>query len=118
MERTKPEWVLTLEAKHGLPIERIPGTVYVLHVNEPTVVVSVSRDYPHEPDPHGGLRSLPIRHYVGWTQQADPRRRVYRHGRGMSQALAGVTPGTMLDEQAMKNTGRCPTCGDPLRPGS
>jgi hypothetical protein len=41
----KPEWVLALEAKYGVPIEDVPGTVYILHYDPPQVVRSVSRDY-------------------------------------------------------------------------
>lgn len=68
MDERKPDWVVQLEAKHGKPIAEIEGTVYVLCFDEPRATASVSRDYPCESDPAGGLRSLPMRHYVGWTQ--------------------------------------------------
>ena len=38
MPTVKPEWVLALEEKHGMPFEQIPGTVYTLHYDPPTVV--------------------------------------------------------------------------------
>lgn len=114
---SKPEWVLALEAKHGLPIEDIPGMVYVLHYDEPQVVWSVSRDYAGtraELGPHGLVSERPITHYVGWTQQADPRRRIYRHGPAALVTVASLTPGTMRDETQAKIGGVCAKCGEPL----
>jgi hypothetical protein len=90
----KPGWVLALEARYGVPIEDVPGTVYILHYDPPQVVRSVSRDYSGqlaEPGPHGLESDGPISHYVGWSQQPNPRRRIY------------------------KLTGTCPKCGTALR---
>jgi hypothetical protein len=33
----KPEWVLALEARYGVPIEDVPGTVYILHYDPPQI---------------------------------------------------------------------------------
>lgn len=41
----RPQRVLDLEAKHGLPARQIPGTVYALHYDPPRVIRSVSGDY-------------------------------------------------------------------------
>jgi hypothetical protein len=68
----KPEWVLDLEARYGVPIEDVPGTVYILHYDPPQVVRSVSPDYSGqlaEPGSHGLESAGPISHYVGWSQQ-------------------------------------------------
>jgi hypothetical protein len=73
----KPPWVLALEEKHGLPIEQVPGTLYALCYDPPYVVRSVSTDYAGADPRHdsrGFLAAGPIRHYAGWTQQADPDR--------------------------------------------
>jgi len=55
-----------------------------------------------------------IRHYVGWTQQADHRPRLRAHGPAKLRDIVYLEPGTMADEQAMKLTGTCPRCGDAL----
>jgi len=114
----KPQWVLDLEASHGLPIEQIPGTVYALHYDPPRVVRAVSGDYAG-PDPHSDssdwLSAGPIGHYVGWTQQRDPRRRIGRHAPMGVTEIVHLEPGTMLDERNLKRTGQCPECGEPYR---
>lgn len=97
-----------------MPAEQIPGQVYVLCLREPERLASVSGDYPHESDGEGGFRSLPIQHYVGWTQQTDPGRRVSAHR--SSSGTVTYTPGTLVDEQVTKDTGSCPTCGMSLDP--
>lgn len=113
----KPEWVLELEYKHGLPIEQVPGHVYVLHYDAPRVVKSVSGEYPHTRSPSGAFDSEPITHYVGWTQQANPRKRVGKHGLGATAAIAYLAPGTMTDETELKKNGTCPKCDASLVPG-
>ena len=113
----KPAWVVQLEAKHGRPITEIEGTVYVLCFDERRAIASVSRDCACKPDPAGGLRSLPVRHYVGWTQQSDPRRRISRHGAGSTAAIVLQQSGTVRDEQALKRRGTCPRCGGTLSLG-
>jgi hypothetical protein len=113
----KPEWVLALEAKHGKPIEQIPGTVYVLCYDPPQIVKSVSRDYSGRnaiPVKSRLLSERPITHYVGWTQQDNPDKRIANHGPATGRTVASLQSGTMLDEQAMKETGACPRCGEAL----
>jgi hypothetical protein len=39
------QWATDLEAKYGMPLDQIPGKVYVLHYEVPQLVKSVSRDY-------------------------------------------------------------------------
>jgi hypothetical protein len=89
----------------------------VLHYEQPQVVKSVSTDYAG-PDPKadkdGFASATPIRHYVGWTQQAKPNKRISRHGPAALREVVLLQPGTMQDEQAMKLTGTCPKCGEPL----
>jgi hypothetical protein len=114
--RPKPQWVLDLEAMHGRPFADIEGTVYVLHFDEPRVLRSVSGEYPHELDSVGGFRSYPVRHYVGWTQQTDPNRRIARHGPGCVDAVVALHSGTPRNESDLKRTGRCPQCGFGLDP--
>jgi hypothetical protein len=98
----KPEWARALEAKYGLPDEDRPGTVYVLHYGLPQVVRSVSMDYAGLQAVAGrhGLESDGlISHYVGWTQQSNPRRRIYNH-RPISQCeIVSLKPGTMKHDE-------------------
>src|SRR5947209_8229577 len=109
------DWADDLEAKHGMPLEQIPGMVYVLHYEVPQFVKSVSNDYagpsPRE-DADGFLSASAIRHYVGWTQQARPSKRISRHGPAASREVVHLEPGTMRDEQEMKLNGLCPKCGE------
>src|SRR5215472_1610695 len=111
-------WEEVLEAKHGLPINEIPGVVYALHYDPPRVVRSVSGDYAG-PDPRsnssGWLSARPVRHYVGWTQQASPRKRIGRHAPLRETEIVHLEPGTMGDEQDLKRAGQCPRCGEPYR---
>jgi hypothetical protein len=110
-------WEADLEAKHGMPLDQIPGHVYVLHYEVPQTVKSVSRDYAGSSplaDTDGFLSATPIRHYVGWTQQRLPRKRINRHGPAALREIVYLQPGTTQDEQRMKLTGTCPKCGEPL----
>jgi hypothetical protein len=75
------DWMSDLERKHGVPADQIVGKVYVLHYEIPQVVRSVSADYSGRNRPKFGpdgraISARPIRHYVGWTQQAKPSRRI------------------------------------------
>lgn len=111
-------WQDDLEAKHGKPLDQIPGTVYVLHYEVPQVVKSVSADYAGQSpssDADGFLSASAIRHYVGWTQQARPSKRISRHGPAASREVVYLEPGTVRDEATMKLAGFCPKCGEPLR---
>jgi hypothetical protein len=108
----KPEWALRLEEQYGLPFEQIPGTVYILHWDKPTVILSVSYDYGI------GASSEPITHYVGWTQQSDPKKRYNNHSRvkdGTRHNLVEVKKGTPNDEEELKRNGNCPHCGESLK---
>jgi len=114
----KPQWVLDLEAKHGLPIDQIPGMVYALHYDPPRIVKSVSVDYAgrrQQSDSSGLLSGRPIRHYVGWTQQQNPRKRIGRHAPMTATDIVNLAPGTMRDESELKLTGSCPRCGEAYR---
>jgi hypothetical protein len=64
-------------------------------------------------DRDGWLSATPIRHYEGWTQQAHPKKRISRHGPAALREVAYLERGTIRDEEAMKRTGSCPTCGEP-----
>jgi len=112
------QWRLDLEAKYALPSEQIPGNVYALHYEIPRFVKSVSRDYAGR-DPEedsSGLRSAgPIRHYVGWTQQQNPRRRIGKHAPLAATQIAYLEPGTLQDEAQLKLAGLCPMCHEPYR---
>jgi hypothetical protein len=110
-------WQEDLEAKYGMPMDQIPGTVYVLHYDVPQVVKSVSMDYAGpspRSDAHGVVSAFAIRHYVGWTQQARPSKRISRHGPAVSREVVYLEPGTLRDEAVMKVVGTCPKCGEPL----
>ena len=112
----RPEWVRRLEEKHGLPIHKIPGTVYGLCYDPPVVVESVSMDYAGDPPEHnarGYLSAGPIRHYVGWTQQKDPKRRILNHHSAGTAVTVTLDQGTMEREEEIKRTANCPTCGRP-----
>lgn len=110
-------WEADVEAKHGVPLGEVPGHVYVLHYETPQVVKSVSSDYagpnPTQ-DKDGWLSAGPIRHYVGWTQQANPRKRINRHGPAALREITYLEPGTLRDEKTMKVGGACPLCNEPL----
>jgi hypothetical protein len=110
-------WEADLEAKHGVPLGQILGQVYVLHYDVPQIVKSASIDYAgsaSRSDKDGLLSAAPIRHYVGWTQQRLPRKRINRHGPAALREIVYQAPGTTRDERAMKLTGTCPKCGEPL----
>lgn len=111
-------WEQDVVAKHGRPLAEIEGHVYVLHYETPQVVKSVSSEYadvPPQQDQDGFLSATPIRHYVGWTQQANPRKRINRHGRAAQREIVYLEPGTLRDEETMKRVGVCPKCGENLR---
>jgi hypothetical protein len=112
----KEQWQLNLEATYGLPIEQVPGTVYSLCYDPPFVVRSVSSDYaatPPEITSYGFNSATPLRHYVGWTQ-AEVRRRLYNHHPAKTPVTVTISEGTLPDEEQMKHTGTCPTCGHPF----
>ena len=111
------QWATDLEAKYGMPLDQIPGMVYVLHYEVPQIVKSVSRDYAGpspRADADGLLSARPIRHYVGWTQQARPSKRISRHGPAAKREVVYLQPGTTRDEQTLKLAGTCPKCSESL----
>ncbi len=113
MDDPRPDWVRRLEDKHGLPIHQIPGTIYGLCYDPPVIVESVSLDYAGDPpkhNSHGYLSAGPIRHYVGWTQQRDPNRRIANHHRSGTPVTITLGHGTMEREEHIKRASRCPTC--------
>src|SRR5215472_10416993 len=96
----RDQWEVDLEAKYGLPLDEIPGTVYVLHYEIPQVVRSVSTDYagiPPETDGGRFVSAGPIRHYVGWTQQDRPSKRLSAHGPAAMREVVYLEPGTTAD---------------------
>jgi hypothetical protein len=111
-----PDWQSLIDEKYGKPVKTIPGTVYVLHYDVPQVVRAVGLDYAGSSprsDENGFLSERPITHYVGWTQHADPRKRISKHGpAGLAKLM--VSEGTLDDEEATKLAGICPVCGERL----
>jgi hypothetical protein len=124
MTNEKPEWVRALEDRFGLPFEQIPGQVYILHYDPPQIVKSVSSDYAGplklaamfgQVDRNGQASTdAPITHYVGWTSQSNPKRRIYSHGPIRQCVIASLSPGTPADEEETKQHGKCPLCDEPL----
>jgi hypothetical protein len=82
--------------------------VYILCYGKPVVVRD--RDYLHD-DPTTGY---PITHYVGWTSQLPPVKRVRQHGAKSAHYIAQIRPGTMRDEEHVKRFEACPKCGQSL----
>uniref|UniRef100_UPI003F491031 hypothetical protein n=1 Tax=Actinoplanes sp. CA-151224 TaxID=3239904 RepID=UPI003F491031 len=56
----------------------------------------------------------PIDHYVGYTRQHPPMKRVRSHGNRSGRHLAALLPGSIDDEERLKVTGQCPACGKDL----
>jgi hypothetical protein len=75
--------------------------VYVICYGEPFLPDQADCDYP-------------VLHYVGYTAQHPPIRRVWSHGRGSAAALTGMRPGNLRDELRVKLLGKCARCGKPL----
>lgn len=76
--------------------------VYILCYGEPVVIRE------------GDCGGRPVTHYVGYTGQQPPVKRVWQHGRGSARALVQVRPGTLRDEARVKCLEKCPRCGDRL----
>lgn len=53
-------------------------------------------------------------HYVGWTRQQPPVRRVKQHGSAYLNALLTIVPGSETEEEDVKARQQCPRCGQPL----
>jgi len=85
-----------------------PEHIYILCYGRPTIV----RDRDHLiGDP---THDYPITHYVGWTRQLPPIKRVRQHAAGSAHFVAQIRPGTTEDEDAAKRGECCPACGGSL----
>ena len=60
------------------------------------------------------VRDYPLRHYVGFTSQHPPVKRVKQHGAEALRGLKLVIPGTQSDEAHLKQDELCPSCGQAL----
>jgi hypothetical protein len=81
-----------------------PEHVYVLCYGAPTFVRS--RDYLVADSSH----DYPITHYVGYTRQRPPVKRVRAHGARSAHHVAVIRPGGLMLEHHLKRHGSCPTC--------
>lgn len=84
-----------------------PEHVYVICYGRPVCV----SDRDHIP---GEEQGYPIDHYVGYTRQHPPVRRVWSHANRSARHLVALFPGTMDDEEQLKIDGFCPACGKSL----
>ncbi len=82
--------------------------VYVACFDEPTLVAD--RDH----HPADAERNYPVRHYVGWTTQQPPVKRLRQHGAACLSNLILLVPGSTRDEFLLKGLGRCPRCNGAL----
>jgi hypothetical protein len=55
----------------------------------------------------------PVSHYVGWTQQTWPMKRVRSHGVGLTWCVL-LVPATQADAREIGLTATCPRCGKPF----
>lgn len=58
--------------------------------------------------------SAAVLHYVGWTRQRPPLRRVNQHGPACRTSLVAIIPGTATEEEWLKTHALCPRCNQPL----
>src|SRR5690349_18023511 len=82
--------------------------VYILCYGRPVLVRD--RDYLRD-DPS---MDYPITHYVGWTGQQPPVKRVRDHGAKSARYIARTFPGSMRDQERIKLFESCPECGKSL----
>lgn len=82
--------------------------VYVACFDEPTLIPD--RDH-HPEDPE---HNYPLKHYVGWTTQQPPVKRLNQHGVVCRRQCVLLVPGSKEDESDLKATGRCPKCNATL----
>jgi hypothetical protein len=85
-----------------------PQHIYILCYDRAVLVRD--RDYL----PLDSTRNYPITHYVGYTAQQPPIRRIREHGARSAHQIAAIRPGTMHDEAHAKRQERCPRCGGSL----
>ena len=82
--------------------------VYILCYGQPVIVKD--RDYLMA-DP--GTDYL-ITHYVGYTRQQPPVKRIRSHAARSAHYIAQIRPGTLADEEDVKRNQACPACGGSL----
>ena len=82
--------------------------VYILCYGQPVIVSD--RDYLIADPTH----DYPITHYVGYTRQQPPVQRIRSHGARSAHYVAQIRPGTMDDEDDIKQHEPCPKCGRSL----
>jgi len=85
-----------------------PEHVYILCYGQPTVVRD--RDYLLADPTH----DYPITHYVGYTRQLPPIKRIRQHAARSAHYVAQIRAGTEDDEDHIKEFERCPKCGGSL----
>lgn len=56
----------------------------------------------------------PISHYVGYTTQQPPVKRIRSHAARSAHYIAEIRPGTQADEETAKRSEMCPKCGGSL----
>jgi len=114
--RQRRPWINRVEAKYGLPLELCPGMVYCLHYDPPRLLKEVGYEQlgnQRDPRTRKLNTTVPNRHYVGWTQQADPRRRIRQHAPMAVTDVVYLEPGTITDEWRIKVGDSCPRCQSP-----
>lgn len=103
--------------RHVPPLQRDPCNleclaheehVYVACFDEPTMIAD--RDH-HPDDPK---RNYAVLHYVGWTTQQPPVKRLAQHGAACRRSVVLLVPGSQGDEHWLKARGRCPRCSGTL----
>lgn len=82
--------------------------VYVACYGTPTHVRDADVPYDHR-----------VTHYVGWTSQQPPGKRLRQHGPATPRCLVVLVPGDKHDETIVKGEQNCPRCHQPLwyKPG-
>lgn len=107
---SKGELTVAPLLRDGCPFECIEHEehVYVACFDEPTLI----RDRDHHPeDPE---HHYPLKHYVGWTTQQPPVKRLNQHGAVCRRQCVLLVPGSKEDESDLKESGRCPKCNATL----
>jgi hypothetical protein len=82
--------------------------IYILCYGQPVIVKD--RDYLMA-DP---TTDYPISHYVGYTRQQPPVKRIRSHAARSAHYIAEIRPGTMADEETAKRSETCPKCSGSL----
>lgn len=88
-----------------------PEHLYVICYGKPAMVKS--RDWSAwdlELKEMGSFKPYPISHYVGWTTQHPPVKRLWQHAANSAQLVVTVMPGNAYEESVLKQFGVCPRC--------